>query len=177
MTQNSEQLTTLQVRGADSPLRRATGGDRRGTRSGSRGRSGSFIGSPSFCRLVSVRRASPGLQRSRRRPHAWTSNRAAVVTGRWTEPRIRSAEDERVRSLRSRCPPMCCRSYRIIFGLTSPAAESMAFTSESGGPMIPFTAHRVWQRARRRSDGLIALHDLRHTGLTWASGLRAAIAN
>ena len=56
-------------------------------------------------------------------------------------------------------------------------AESWLFTAEDGGPMVPSTLNRVWQRARRtigRSD--VFLHDLRHSGLTWAAASGASVA-
>ena len=43
--------------------------------------------------------------------------------------------------------------------------------------MVPSTLNRVWQRARRtigRSD--VFLHDLRHSGLTWAAASGASVA-
>ncbi len=56
-------------------------------------------------------------------------------------------------------------------------AESWLFTAQDGGPMVPSTLNRVWQRARRtigRSD--VFLHDLRHSGLTWAAASGASVA-
>jgi integrase len=58
-----------------------------------------------------------------------------------------------------------------------PEPNAWLFTSESGGPMIPVTLNRVWQRARKaigRTD--LHYHDLRHTGLTWAAASGASIA-
>jgi integrase len=51
------------------------------------------------------------------------------------------------------------------------------FTSEAGGPMLPSTINRIWQRARKaigRTD--LFYHDLRHSGLTWAAASGASIA-
>jgi integrase len=59
----------------------------------------------------------------------------------------------------------------------APQPRAWLFTSESGGPMIPVTLNRVWQRARRkigRTD--LHYHDLRHTGLTWAAASGASVA-
>jgi integrase len=59
----------------------------------------------------------------------------------------------------------------------APQPRAWLFTSESGGPMIPVTLDRVWQRARRkigRTD--LHYHDLRHTGLTWAAASGASVA-
>jgi integrase len=64
-----------------------------------------------------------------------------------------------------------------ILSVRGAGVERMALTSESGGPMIPVTLNRVWQRARRtigRTD--LHYHDLRHTGLTWAAASGASIA-
>jgi integrase len=55
--------------------------------------------------------------------------------------------------------------------------ESWLFTAEHGGPMVPSTLNRVWQRARKtigRPD--VFLHDLRHSGLTWAAASGASVA-
>jgi integrase len=57
------------------------------------------------------------------------------------------------------------------------APESWLFTSESGGPMVPSTLNRAWQRARLtigRPD--LFVHDLRHSGLTWAAASGASVA-
>ena len=43
--------------------------------------------------------------------------------------------------------------------------------------MVPSTLNRVWQRARKtvgRPD--LFLHDLRHSGLTWAAASGASVA-
>lgn len=58
-----------------------------------------------------------------------------------------------------------------------PDPDDWLFTSEAGGPMLPSTLNRVWQRARKaigRPD--LFYHDLRHSGLTWAAASGASIA-
>ena len=58
-----------------------------------------------------------------------------------------------------------------------PDADDWLFTSESGGPMLPSTLNRIWQRARKaigRTD--LFYHDLRHSGLTWSAASGASIA-
>jgi integrase len=55
--------------------------------------------------------------------------------------------------------------------------EAWLFTSSSGGPMLPTTLNRIWQRARRtigRPD--LFYHDLRHSGLTWSAASGASVA-
>jgi integrase len=58
-----------------------------------------------------------------------------------------------------------------------PEPDAWLFSSTSGGPMLPSTLNRIWQRARRvigRSD--LFYHDLRHSGLTWAAASGASVA-
>ncbi|MGB9113255.1 MAG: site-specific integrase [Acidimicrobiales bacterium] len=58
-----------------------------------------------------------------------------------------------------------------------PQPTAWLFTNESGGPMVPVTLNRIWQRARKaigRTD--LHYHDLRHSGLTWAAASGASIA-
>jgi integrase len=58
-----------------------------------------------------------------------------------------------------------------------PNPEDWLFTSEAGGPMLPSTLNRIWQRARKaigRPD--LFYHDLRHSGLTWSAASGASIA-
>ena len=55
--------------------------------------------------------------------------------------------------------------------------EAWLFTSTAGGPMLPSTLNRIWQRARRvigRPD--VFYHDLRHSGLTWSAASGASVA-
>lgn len=55
--------------------------------------------------------------------------------------------------------------------------DAWLFTSASGGPMLPSTLDRIWQRSRRkigRPD--LFYHDLRHSGLTWSAASGASIA-
>jgi integrase len=59
----------------------------------------------------------------------------------------------------------------------APEPGSWLFVAEDGGPMVPSTLDRVWQRARRaigRRD--LFFHDLRHSGLTWAAASGASVA-
>ena len=58
-----------------------------------------------------------------------------------------------------------------------PDPDDWLFTSEAGGPMLPSTLNRIWQRARKaigRPD--LFYHDLRHSGLTWSAASGASIA-
>ncbi|HVA76008.1 MAG TPA: site-specific integrase [Acidimicrobiales bacterium] len=58
-----------------------------------------------------------------------------------------------------------------------PNPEDWLFTSEAGGPMLPSTLNRIWQRTREvigRPD--LFYHDLRHSGLTWSAASGASIA-
>jgi integrase len=55
--------------------------------------------------------------------------------------------------------------------------EAWLFQADAGGPMVPSTLNRVWQRARKtvgRPD--LFLHDLRHSGFTWAAASGASVA-
>ena len=61
--------------------------------------------------------------------------------------------------------------------LLQPGSEDWLFTSEAGGPMLPSTLDRIWQRARKsigRPD--LVYHDLRRSGLTWSAASGASIA-
>jgi integrase len=58
-----------------------------------------------------------------------------------------------------------------------PEPDAWLFTSSNGGPMVPSTVNRVWQRARQaigRPD--LHYHDLRHSGLTWSAASGASVA-
>jgi integrase len=58
-----------------------------------------------------------------------------------------------------------------------PEPDAWLFTSSNGGPMVPSTLNRIWQRARRaigRPD--LYYHDLRHSGLTWSAASGASVA-
>jgi integrase len=53
--------------------------------------------------------------------------------------------------------------------------DSLVFGGEKGGPLRPLTLHKHWDRARKtigRPD--LHLHDLRHTGATWAAATGAS---
>lgn len=59
----------------------------------------------------------------------------------------------------------------------APESHAWLFTCSSGGPMLPSTLDRIWQRARQtigRSD--LFYHDLRHSGLTWSAASGASVA-
>ena len=59
----------------------------------------------------------------------------------------------------------------------APEPDAWLFQADTGGPMVPSTLNRVWQRARKtvgRPD--LFLHDLRHSGLTWAAASGASVA-
>lgn len=59
----------------------------------------------------------------------------------------------------------------------APEPGAWLFQADAGGPMVPSTLNRVWQRARKtvgRPD--LFLHDLRHSGLTWAAASGASVA-
>jgi integrase len=58
-----------------------------------------------------------------------------------------------------------------------PEPDAWLFTSTGGGPMLPSTLNRIWQRARLtigRPD--LFYHDLRHSGLTWSAASGASVA-
>ncbi|MGH9068616.1 MAG: site-specific integrase, partial [Acidimicrobiales bacterium] len=58
-----------------------------------------------------------------------------------------------------------------------PEPDAWLFPGEAGGPMSPRTFDRIWARARQtigRPD--LHLHDLRHSGLTWAAASGASVA-
>ncbi len=58
-----------------------------------------------------------------------------------------------------------------------PEPESWLFPTGSGTPLSPRNLNRTWDRARRaagRPD--LRLHDLRHSGLTWAAASGASVA-
>ena len=58
-----------------------------------------------------------------------------------------------------------------------PEPTAPLFTGVDGAPLTPRSVDRVWERARRaigRSD--LTLHDLRHSGQTWASATGATTA-
>jgi integrase len=59
----------------------------------------------------------------------------------------------------------------------APEPDAWILQAVAGGPMVPSTLNRVWQRARKtvgRPD--LFLHDLRHSGLTWAAASGASVA-
>ena len=58
-----------------------------------------------------------------------------------------------------------------------PEPTAWLFTAQDGGPMVPSTLNRVWQRARRAIDRPdLHYHDLRHSGLTWSAASGASVA-
>jgi len=60
---------------------------------------------------------------------------------------------------------------------TGPEPSDWLFGGEDGQPISPRTLNRVWATARRsigRPD--LHLHDLRHSGLTWAAATGASVA-
>ncbi len=60
---------------------------------------------------------------------------------------------------------------------TGPAHDAWLFTGQDGGPPSPRALDRTWADARRaigRED--LHLHDLRHSGLTWAATTGATVA-
>ncbi len=60
---------------------------------------------------------------------------------------------------------------------TEPGADSLLFTGEKGGPLRPHVLQAKWHEARQgigRPD--LHLHDLRHSGNTWAAGTGASTA-
>lgn len=59
----------------------------------------------------------------------------------------------------------------------SPSADSWVMVGEFGGPLRPQVLSTAWTRARKsvgRTD--LHLHDLRHSGLTWAAATGATVA-
>ena len=79
---------------------------------------------------------------------------------------------------RSRCPPMCCRSYRIILGVTSHRSrEGLAVHQRERRTDDPRHAQSSVAKGPSqigRTD--LHYHDLRHTGLTWAAASGASVA-
>jgi integrase len=60
---------------------------------------------------------------------------------------------------------------------TPPETDSLLFTGEKGGPLRPHVLQAEWNKARRsigRPD--LHLHDLRHSGNTWAAATGASTA-
>lgn len=58
-----------------------------------------------------------------------------------------------------------------------PGEDAYLFTSEAGHPITPRTLDRVWERARSDiGSDTLHLHDLRHSGLTWAAASGASTA-
>ncbi|MDA8284799.1 MAG: site-specific integrase, partial [Actinomycetota bacterium] len=58
---------------------------------------------------------------------------------------------------------------------TGPSPDDLVFPGEKGGPLRPHVLHKHWARARAaagRDD--LHLHDLRHTGNTWAAATGAS---
>jgi integrase len=58
-----------------------------------------------------------------------------------------------------------------------PAPDGWLFPGANGQPIDPSTLSRAWRRARMkigRPD--LRLHDLRHSGLTWAAASGASVA-
>ena len=58
-----------------------------------------------------------------------------------------------------------------------PEVSAWLFPGEDGNPITPRTLDRIWERARKvigRPD--LHLHDLRHSGLTWAAATGATTA-
>ncbi len=58
---------------------------------------------------------------------------------------------------------------------TAPDPDALVFTGEKGGPLRPHVLQKHWPRARLaagRPD--LHLHDLRHTGNTWAAATGAS---
>ena len=55
--------------------------------------------------------------------------------------------------------------------------EAWLFAADDCGPMVPSTLDRAWQRARQTiGRPEVFLHDLRHSGLTWAAASGASVA-
>jgi integrase len=59
----------------------------------------------------------------------------------------------------------------------APDPDAWLFAAQNDTPLLPRTLNRVWQKAREevgRPD--LHLHDLRHSGLTWAAASGASVA-
>lgn len=64
-----------------------------------------------------------------------------------------------------------------LYSFVAPNPEALVFTGEQGAPLALCVLDRAWRRARSsigRSD--LRLHDLRHTGLTFAAATGATVA-
>ena len=60
---------------------------------------------------------------------------------------------------------------------TAPEADSLLFTGEKGGPLRPHVLQAQWEKARRRVGRPdLHIHDLRHSGNTWAAATGASTA-
>lgn len=58
---------------------------------------------------------------------------------------------------------------------TGPEPDAYAFTGVKGGPVAPPVWWKAWDRARRATGlGHLHLHDLRHSGNTWAAATGAS---
>jgi integrase len=58
-----------------------------------------------------------------------------------------------------------------------PQPDALVFTGEKGGPLRPHVWQKHWSRARLVAGRPeLHLHDLRHTGLTWAAATGASMA-
>lgn len=55
------------------------------------------------------------------------------------------------------------------------ARDALVFTGEQGGPLRPHVLQKHWARARLKAGRPeLHLHDLRHTGNTWAAATGAS---
>ena len=59
-----------------------------------------------------------------------------------------------------------------------PEPHAWLFATQNGSPLSPRNLDRVWSKAREGTDlRQLRLHDLRHSGLTWAADTGASTAN
>lgn len=62
-------------------------------------------------------------------------------------------------------------------GFVGPDADALLLSGEKGGPLRVHVLQTAWDRARTRTGlGHLRLHDLRHSGLTWAAASGASVA-
>ena len=58
-----------------------------------------------------------------------------------------------------------------------PEPTAWLFSTSAGLPLSPRNLNRAWDKARRAAGRLdLHLHDLRHSGLTWAAASGASVA-
>jgi integrase len=58
---------------------------------------------------------------------------------------------------------------------TGPEPDALVFTGQKGGPLRPHVLQKAWDEAKAATGlGHLHLHDLRHSGNTWAAATGAS---